>query len=191
LAPLKAISKVVQGKIDDLFAPAPAPALPGTLDSSVSSEVTFPTAPERQQPRPQQAVDNPNLWVPRKLQRARAPPSSHPIRNAQGTRQSLMQPQPLAESHSFFPMVCQWGSKGVPVDCSPDWEWDMGAVLAAVARGPHHNTMEPDNIKLVYRDVQYQVDAGFSKIVLWEDLKRLQPCTLKISPLAVVPQKNC
>ena len=34
----------------------------------------------------------------------------------------------------------------------------------------------------------YQVKAGFCKIMLWEDLKRLRPLNLKISPVAVVPQ---
>jgi hypothetical protein len=99
-----------------------------------------------------------------------------------------MQPQPLAAGHPFFPTLHQWGTEGVPVDCGPGWEWD--AVLAAVARGPHLSAMDPENIPLVHEDVQYQVDAGFSKIVLWDDLKKLKPRKLKISPIAVVPQKD-
>ena len=99
-----------------------------------------------------------------------------------------MQPQKLAAGHPFFPTLHQWGSHGVPVDCGPDWQWD--AVLAAVARGPHRSALEPENIALVHEDVQYQVDAGFSKIVSWDDLKQLKPRRLKISPIAVVPQKN-
>jgi hypothetical protein len=50
--------------------------------------------------------------------------------------------------------------------------------------------MEPDNIKLAHEDIQYQVDAGFSKIMLWSDLQKLRPRNLKISPMAVVPQKD-
>jgi hypothetical protein len=99
-----------------------------------------------------------------------------------------MQPQPLAAGHPFFPTLHQWGSHGVPVDCGPDWQWD--AVLAAVAGSPHRSALDPENIALVHEDVQYQVDAGFSKIVLWEDLNQLKPRRLKISPIAVVPQKN-
>jgi hypothetical protein len=99
-----------------------------------------------------------------------------------------MQPQAIAAGHPFFPTLHQWGTEGVPVDCGPDWEWD--AVLAAVARGPHISAMDPENIPLVHEDVQYQVDAGFSKIVLWDDLKKLKPRKLKISPIAVVPQKD-
>jgi hypothetical protein len=50
--------------------------------------------------------------------------------------------------------------------------------------------MEPDNIKLVQEDIQYQVDTGFSQIMLWSDVQKLRPSNLKISPLAVVPQKD-
>jgi hypothetical protein len=50
--------------------------------------------------------------------------------------------------------------------------------------------MEPDNIKLVHEDIQYQVDAGLSQIMLWSDVQKLRPSNLKISPLAVVPQKD-
>ena len=33
-----------------------------------------------------------------------------------------------------------------------------------------------------------QETAGFCKVVLWTDLKKLRPKNLKISPVAVVPQ---
>jgi hypothetical protein len=42
----------------------------------------------------------------------------------------------------------------------------------------------------VHEDIQYQVEAGFSEIFLWEDIKRRRPPNLKISPIAVVPQKD-
>jgi hypothetical protein len=50
------------------------------------------------------------------------------------------------------------------VDCGPDWEWDV--VEQAVARGPHRSALEPENIALVQEGIQYQVDAGFSRIML-------------------------
>jgi hypothetical protein len=99
-----------------------------------------------------------------------------------------MQPQPLAAGHPFFPTLHDWGTEGVPVDCGPDWEWDV--IEQAVARGPHKSAMEPDNIALVHEDIKYQVEAGFSKIMLWSDIKKLRPHNLKISPMAVVPQKD-
>jgi hypothetical protein len=99
-----------------------------------------------------------------------------------------MQPQQLAANHPFFPTVNKWGTEGVPVDCGPDWTWQV--IEQAVARGPHHSAMEPDNIKLVHEDIQYRVDAGFFQIMLWSDVQKLWPSNLKISPLAVVPQKD-
>lgn len=39
-------------------------------------------------------------------------------------------------------------------------------------------------------DVLYQVEAGFSEIVLWDDIKDDMPSQLKVSPLAVIPQKD-
>jgi hypothetical protein len=99
-----------------------------------------------------------------------------------------MQPQSRAQGHPFFPTLHQWATDGVPVDCGPDWEWDV--IEQAVARGPHPSALEDDNIALVHDDLQYQVDAGFSRIMLWSDLEKLRPSNLKISPMAVVPQKD-
>jgi hypothetical protein len=59
-----------------------------------------------------------------------------------------------------------------------------------VARGAHRSALEPDNIQLVHEDIQYQVEAGFSEILLWEDVKRLRPRSLKILPITVIPQKD-
>jgi hypothetical protein len=51
--------------------------------------------------------------------------------------------------------------------------------------------LEPANIALVHKDITYlQVDAGFSRIMLWSELEQLRPWSLKISPMAVVPQKD-
>ncbi len=37
-------------------------------------------------------------------------------------------------------------------------------------------------------DIEYQVHAGFSKVISWEELKMLRPTNLKISPVACMPQ---
>lgn len=74
------------------------------------------------------------------------------------------------------------------MDCGPDWTRE--AIETAVARGPHLSALNPEARALVQEDVQYQVDAGFSEIVLWDDYKVDMPSNLKISPLAVVPQAN-
>ncbi len=37
-------------------------------------------------------------------------------------------------------------------------------------------------------DIEYQVRAGFSKVISWEELKMLRLTNLKISPVACIPQ---
>ncbi len=98
---------------------------------------------------------------------------------------SLMQPQPLVEVPPFTPTLKGW-RHGIDVDCGPDWDWEV--IEAAAARGPYPTATTPDAIALFKEDIAYQVKAGFSRVMLWEDLQRLRPTNLKILPVAVVPQ---
>jgi hypothetical protein len=102
-----------------------------------------------------------------------------------GKPTSLIQPQPWAEVHPFTPTLKGW-RHGIDVDCSPDWDWVV--IKAAVTRGPHPTATTPNAIALFKEDITYQVKAGFSWVMLWEDLQRLHPTNLKILPVAVVPQ---
>ena len=101
---------------------------------------------------------------------------------------SLMRPQDAARAHEFGPALEHYAVHGVPVDCGPDWTRDQ--IIAAVERGPHQSATTADAVALFADDIQYQVDAGFTRIVDWEDVKRNMPANLKISPVAVVPQQN-
>ena len=74
------------------------------------------------------------------------------------------------------------------MDCGPDWSWEV--VEAAFAQGPHPTAATTDSIALFKEDIACQVKAGFCKVMLWEDLQRLRPHNLKISPVAVVPQSG-
>ncbi len=103
----------------------------------------------------------------------------------EGKPTSSMQPRPLAEVHPFMPTLKGWWH-GIDVDCGPDWDWEV--IKVAVARGPHPTATTPDAIALFKEDIAYQVKAGFSRVMLWEDLQRLRPTNLKILPVAVVPQ---
>jgi hypothetical protein len=87
--------------------------------------------------------------------------------------------------HPFGETLEEWQS-GVPVDCGETWA--RMAIEAAVARGPHPTARAADAVSLVHEDVAYQVKAGFSKIVLWDDIKTDLPSSFKISPVAVIPQ---
>jgi hypothetical protein len=117
-------------------------------------------------------------FVPRHLAAARSGVT-------QGKPILLMQPQPLSGVHPFTPTLNKW-RHGIEVDCGPDWSWDV--VEAAVAGGPHPTAATTNSIALFKEDIAYQVKAGFCKVMLWEDLQRLRPHTLKILPVAVVPQ---
>jgi hypothetical protein len=105
----------------------------------------------------------------------------------QGKHTSLMQSQPLAGIHPFTPTLRKW-EHGIPVDCGLDWDWNV--IKAAVARGPHPTAKTPDSIALFQDDIEYQIKAGFCRVFLWEDIVKLRPTNLKISPVAVVPQVN-
>jgi hypothetical protein len=96
-----------------------------------------------------------------------------------------MQPQLLADVHPFTPAMKMW-RYGIKVDCGPDWSWD--SIEAAVERGPHLTACTPEAYVLFKNEIAYQVTAGFSQVALWEDINRLCPRNLKVSPVALIPQ---
>ncbi len=112
-----------------------------------------------------------------------APGASVPL----GERAQLMQPLHLAHTHGFYDTLREWES-GVPVDCGADWSRE--AIDLAIQKGPHRSALDATTMQTVHEDVHYQVEAGFSSIVLWDNIKEALPKRLKISPLAVVPQKD-
>jgi hypothetical protein len=111
-----------------------------------------------------------------------------PMAKARGEKSSLMQPTPFALLiHPFGAELKEW-QKGVVVECGPAWSRD--AIDVAVARGPHPSAMLPEAIQLVHEEVAYQIEAGFSELVMWEDIEGDLPDCFKISPAAVIPQAN-
>ncbi len=96
-----------------------------------------------------------------------------------------MQPQQLADVHLFTPTMKQW-RHGIKVDCGPDWSWDI--IEAAIERGPHPMACTSNAYDLFKEDIAYQVTAGFSKVMLWEDVRWLRPQNIKVSPMALIPQ---
>jgi hypothetical protein len=98
----------------------------------------------------------------------------------------LLHLSPLAiMSHPFGAQLASW-TTGVAVDCGA--EWTREAVELAVARGPHPTAIAPDAVALVHEDIEYQVKAGFTEIVFWDEIKDNLPAPFKISPVAVIPQ---
>jgi hypothetical protein len=91
--------------------------------------------------------------------------------------------------HPFVETLWEWET-GVPVDCGKPWSWET--IEAAVEKGAHKSALTPELIKLIAEDVAYlyQVKTGYAQVITWGKLQRLRPKNLKVSPLAVVLQRN-
>jgi hypothetical protein len=88
-------------------------------------------------------------------------------------------------SHPFGAQLASW-TTGVSVDCGD--EWSREALELAVARGPHPTAVAPDAVSLVHEDIEYQVKAGFTEVVFWDEIKNDLPAHYKVSPVVVIPQ---
>jgi hypothetical protein len=108
-----------------------------------------------------------------------------PMFEAQGRK--LMSPAACVSFHPFSETLSDWET-GVPVDCGDPWAWET--IVAAVEKGAHKSATSDESIALIAEDVAYQVKAGYAEVVLWEDLCQHPPQNLKVSPLAVVPQRD-
>ena len=73
------------------------------------------------------------------------------------------------------------------MDCGPDWS--LPIIQQAIAQGPNPPALTPESLELFQEDIAYQVQAGFSEVIRFEDLMN-SPANLKMSPVAVVPQAN-
>jgi hypothetical protein len=115
-----------------------------------------------------------------------------PMQKAKGNRKTknramqLMRVSALAiMSHPFGTQLASWAT-GVAVDCGA--EWAREAVDLAVERGPHPTARAAEAVKLVHEDIAYQVKAGFTEVVFWDEIKDDLPAHFKVSPVAVIPQ---
>jgi hypothetical protein len=117
--------------------------------------------------------------------RKQSGPTFSPMVQAQGKR--LMAPAVCVNFHPFADTLREW-EVGVPVDCGEPWAWKT--VEAAVEKGAHKSATSEESVALIAEDVAYQVKAGYAQVITWEDLKLLRPKNLKVSPIAVVPQRN-
>ena len=66
--------------------------------------------------------------------------------------------------------------------------WSEAAIPAAIERGPHMSALTPEARDLIDKEMQYQIQAGFSEMVMWSSVQHAYPVNLKVSALAVIPQ---
>jgi hypothetical protein len=74
------------------------------------------------------------------------------------------------------------------VDCGLPWSKE--AVHAAVKRGNRVSAMTLEAIPTIKDEVDYQIKAGFMKLVPWDDIKDDPQKKLRISPIAVKPESG-
>ena len=102
-----------------------------------------------------------------------------------------MQPQELAAR--LLPAqdsarLRQFATSRTPTDCGEPWPDDV--IEQAIATGPHVSAMTENGAALLWEDIQYQVDAGFVRILTEQQLRDERSPQLKVSRVAVVPQEN-
>lgn len=105
---------------------------------------------------------------------------------------SLLQPQDLLRRilpEREFYKLRSFALKGVPTDCGPPWPPHV--IEAALEAGPHVSALTPENTALIWEEIDYQVKAGFAKVVpLSKLIAGGFPHHLKVSRVAIVPQAN-
>ena len=93
------------------------------------------------------------------------------LARGKSTARSLMQPQDLARRllpASQYKTLKNYAEQGVPTDCGKPWEPEV--IAQALQAGPHTSATTPGGVELLWDDIQYQVDAGFVKVVTEEEL---------------------
>jgi hypothetical protein len=95
-----------------------------------------------------------------------------------------MEPASWMRFHPFVATLEQWAS-GVSALCGEPWS--EAAIYAAIERGPHTSALMPEAQDLIDEEVKYQIQAGFSEMVLWRTIQHAYPINLKVSPLEVDP----
>ena len=171
---------------------APVPAkkapCPKAVDRAKTAESIQPSLRPRRPEKARQA-SRPCPTSPERARQASRPKDRNRTTPIPGsTRTPLMQPAACVNGlHPFVETLHAWET-GVPVDCGPNWSPEH--IKLAMEKGPHRSALSPESIELVHADVGYQEKAGFARIVPWSELMADMPPTLKISPLAVVPQQN-
>ena len=98
--------------------------------------------------------------------------------NGPASGKSLMNPQEVA--NRVLPAeLCEklhwYASEGVPTDCGPNWPKEVKEQAAQA--GPHTSALFPENVELIWDDVQYQEKDGFIRIVTEAELEELAPET--------------
>ncbi len=100
----------------------------------------------------------------------------------------LVFPRSRAEHHPAASSLKEYAATGCSV--SLGWDRTLEELEAAVARGPHVSALEDDTIDQIQIEAREKVKQSFATIHHWKDLKQNVPKALKLSPLAMTPDKS-
>jgi hypothetical protein len=89
-----------------------------------------------------------------------------------------MELAPWMRFHPFVATLEQWAA-GVSALCGEPWS--EAAICAAIERGPHTSALTPEARDLIDEEMKYQIQAGFSEMVLWRTIQHAYPTNLKVS----------
>jgi hypothetical protein len=155
--------------------------VPGMADALISVRISMPSR-KRSRPTPQgtgplRVVGGVEGDLLISLVAKDAVPDSYewPAARATGKSgtdaRSLLIPQDLARCllpAEAYQTLVEYSRCGVPNDCGPDWS--RAAVKAAKAAGLHVSALLPENVTLMWEDIEYQVKAGFVTMVTETEL---------------------
>ena len=100
----------------------------------------------------------------------------------------LVVPRWRAREHPAAAMLLRYAQQGCPVDVGRDWTPEE--MEAAIKRGPHVSSLEPDAIAQIQIEAREKEKQGFARIIKWDDIRDDPPLKLKVSPLAMIPHKS-
>ena len=108
--------------------------------------------------------------------------------NKQLSIRGLACPQWHAQQHLAALLLAEYVQLGCPVSMGQDWTSEE--LEAAVQRGPHVSSLEPDVIAQFQIEAKDKEKQGFANIYSWKKLKQNLPPNFKLSPLAMIPHTS-
>ena len=103
-------------------------------------------------------------------------------------RIGLMWPTSYAMHHPATPLLEIYSRKGCPVDAGKNWSVER--IIAAIKRGAHISTKDPDAREALINETEVKVQQNFMIKIRWGDIKDSFPQNLKVSPVAMIPHKS-
>ena len=99
-----------------------------------------------------------------------------------------MYPSGLALKHPAADLLMEYATVGCPTKMGKDWT--MHDLEEAINVGPHASAFDPDAMVQLQAEVKEKEGLEQAKVVMWNDIEKKPPKALKISRIAIVPQKS-